>query len=184
MQRRHLGGGGGGGGAMHPTSEPDHSSPASDRPHTVRIRKLQTSGSAIVPGELLNAIKNQRVDSLYLQRQSARDYFLTVAHPEQKQRLLFLATMYYKDVAYWIDDPGRKVTFVNIFGTPYELSDVVLQAHLRKYGTIIFARRGRYHSHPEVENEIRHVRKLLRKNIPTTLHVGPLQVSGAASHMQ
>ena len=30
---------------------------------------------------------------------------------------------------------------------------------------------------PEVENGIRHVRMLSRTNIPTTLHVGPLQVS-------
>ena len=120
-----------------PTPGLDRPSLAFDHPHTIRIRKLQTTGSAIVPGDLLNAIKNQGVDSLCLQRQSMGNYLLTLAHPEQKQKLLFLATIYYKDIAYWIDDPECKVTFVNIFGAPYELSDVVLQAHLRKYRTIL-----------------------------------------------
>ena len=130
-----------------------------------------------MPGDLLSAVKNQGVDSLCLQRQPTGDYLLTLAHPEQKQKVLFQGTIYHKNVAYWFDDPDKRVTFVNIFGAPFELSDVVLQAHLRKYGTILAARRGKYHSHTEVENGIRHLRMILRKNIPTTLHVGPLQIS-------
>ena len=118
------------------------------------------------------------MDFLCLQRQSTGDYLLTLAHPEQKRKLLFLGTIYHHNVAYFIDDPDRKVTFCeHPPPPPLELSDVVLQAHLRKYGTTLSARRGKYHSHPEVEDGIRHVLMLLRTNIPTTLHVGPLRVS-------
>ena len=47
------------------------------------------------------------------------DYLLNLAHPEQKQKLLFLGTIYHHDIAYWIDDPDRNVTFVNIFAASF-----------------------------------------------------------------
>ena len=58
---------------------------ATDQHDTVRIHKLQSTGPAIIPGDVLTAIKNQGVDSLYLQRQSTGDYLLTVAHVEKKR---------------------------------------------------------------------------------------------------
>ena len=168
----------GGGGALHiPQARTQSQTTGLSLSKHSQSYKLQTAGPAIVPADLLTAVKNQGVDSLCLQRQSTGDYLLTFANPMQKQRLLFLGTIYRQNTAYWIDDPDRKVTFVNVFGAPFELSNVVLQAHLRKYRTILSARRGKYHSHSDVENGIRHVRMILRKNIPTTLHVGHLQVS-------
>ena len=104
-----------------PTSTSGRSPPASEWPQTVLIQALQNVGSA---GDLLTALKNQRVDSLCLQRQPTRYYLLSVAHPEQKMKLLFLGTIYDKDLAYWIDDPDHKVTFINVFGTQFELSDL------------------------------------------------------------
>ena len=163
-------------GALHPPG-PAPKPQASIRPNTIRVRKRQNTGPPIVPGDLLSAVKNQGLDFLCLQRQPTGDYLLTLAHPEQKQKLLFQGTIDHKNVAYWFDDPDKKVTFVNIFGAPFELSDVVLQAQLRKYGTLLAARHGKYQSHPEVENGTYHVRMILRKNIPTTLYAGPLQIS-------
>ena len=65
------------GGSAHPSGGPTpnlgRSPPASDRDNTVRVRKLQSSGPAIIPGDLLTAMKNQGVYSLCLQRQSTGD---------------------------------------------------------------------------------------------------------------
>ena len=64
-------------GSAHPSGGPTpnlgRSPPASDRDNTVRVRKLQSSGPAVIPGDLLTAMKNQGVDSLCLQGQSTGD---------------------------------------------------------------------------------------------------------------
>ena len=143
----------------------------------VRVCKLENVGPALVLGDLLIALKNLRVVFLCLQRQLTGDYLLSVPDMDQKKKLLQLGTIYFKDVTYWIDDSERKITFVNIFGTPFELSDNLLQQQLRKSGMVLLAQCGHYHRHPEVEKGIRNIQMFLCKDIPTTLQVGPLSLS-------
>ena len=100
--------------------------PQADRPQTRVVRRWPQAGQA----------QFGSADCICFQRQSTGDYLLMGAHSELNKKLLFIGAIYHQCVTYWINDPDRKVTFVNIFGAPFEFSDVVFQAHLRKYDTI------------------------------------------------
>ena len=60
-----------------------------------------------------------------------------------------------------VEDLNCKMTFVNIFSTPFELSDEVITEHLQVYSKIISERRGHYVTHLEVENAIHRWQMLL-----------------------
>ena len=76
-----------------------------------------------------------------------------------------------------VEDPDQKITFVNIFRAPYELSDDVIADHLRTFGSIIGKPWGHFVTHPEVKNGIRHWQMLLDCPIPGVVHVGPVRLS-------
>ncbi len=67
---------------------------------------------------------------------------------------------------------GRKITFVNVFGAPQELSDAAVTSKLSFFGSILSHRRGHWQSHPEWENGVRHYRMELTHAIPSFVKIG------------
>ena len=76
-----------------------------------------------------------------------------------------------------IEDPDWKLTYINVFGAPFELPDETLTELFQAYGTVIGSNRGHYAAHPNVENGIRHWRMLLCYPIPGVLRVGRVRLS-------
>ena len=77
----------------------------------------------------------------------------------------------------FIQDPDHKMSYVNIFGAPYELADEVIVDHLQTHEQIVSKRRGHYVSHLEVENGNRHWRMLLNRPIQSVVRVGPVRLT-------
>ena len=129
------------------------------RPRTVRLktRKYQD----IHPGDIIVHLKEQEIEAHCLQRQGM-DYLLTVENPHRKLELLQKGFMVVNQMRINIEDPDWKLTYVNVFGAPYELLDETVTELFQAYGTVIGSNRGHYAAHPEVENGIRHWRMLLR----------------------
>ena len=135
----------------------------STRPRTVRLRTGDVKD--LHPNQIIDSLKQQHMEVKCLQRDN-RDHLLTLAHLHQKTFLLEKGYLMVGEKKVLVEDPDRKITFVNIFGAPYELSDDVIVDHLRTFGSIIGKHLGHFVTHPEVENGIRHWRMLLDCPIP------------------
>ena len=129
------------------------------RPRTVCLRIGEAQD--LHPKQIIDYLQQQqKMQTKCLQRDN-RDFLLTLEHLHHKASLLAKGFIVVEKQKIFIEDPDRKMSFVNIFGAPYELSNEVIVEHLQTYGQIVSRRRGPYVSHPEVENGIRHWRMLL-----------------------
>ena len=129
------------------------------RPRTVRL--CIGEAQDLHPKQIIDYLQQQqKMQTKCLQRDN-RDFLLTLEHLHHKTSLLVKGFIMVEKQKIFIEDPDRKMSFVNIFGAPYELSDEVIVEHLQTYGQIVSWRRGHYVSHPEVENGICHWRMLL-----------------------
>ena len=105
------------------------------------------------------------------------DYLLTVENPHHKLELLQKGFIMVNQMRINIEDPDWKLTYINVFGAPYELPDETLTELFRAYGTVLGSNRGHYAAHPDVENGIRHWRMLFCRPIPGVLRVGRARLS-------
>ena len=144
------------------------------RPRTARLRTGKYKD--IHSGDIILHLKEHEIEVSCLQREVI-DYLLTVENPQSKLELLGKGYITVSQKRINIENPDWKVTYVNIFGAPYELPDETLNEHLQEYGTIVGRSRSHYGAHPEVENSIRHWRILLSRPVPGVLRVGRARLS-------
>ena len=147
----------------------------STHPQTVRLRTGDFQD--LHPRQTIEYFQKQIMPIKCLQRDN-KDYLLTLEHLHHKTTLLAkdkIITVDKHNIL--IEDPDRKVTFVNIFGAPYELADEVIVEHLQVFGQIVNKRRGHYMTHPEVENGICRWRMLLNRPTLSVVRVGPVRLT-------
>ena len=152
----------------------ENSQTFNSRPRTVRLKTRRYKD--IHPGDIIVYLKEHEIEVNCLQRQGM-DYLLTVENPHRKLELLQKGFIIVNQMRINIEDPDWKLTYINVFGAPYELPDETLTELFRAYGTVIGSNRGHYAAHPNVENGIRHWRMLLSRPIPGVLRVGRARLS-------
>ena len=150
------------------------------RANTTRPRTMHLCiGEAqdLHPKQIIDYLQQQqKMQTKCLQRDN-RDFLLTLEHFHQKTSLLAKGFIVVEKQQIFIEDPDWKISFINIFGAPCELSDEVIVEHLQTYGQIVSRRRGHYVSHLEVENGIRHWQMLLNRPILSVVRVGPVRLT-------
>ena len=121
------------------------------RPRTVRLKTRKYKD--IHPGDIIVHLKEHEIEANCLQRQGM-DYLLTVENPHRKLELLQNGFMVVNQMRINIEDPDWKLTYVNVFGAPYELPDETLTELFRAYRTFIGSNRGHYAAHPALADAV------------------------------
>ena len=152
----------------------ENSQTFNSRPRTVRLQTRKYKD--IHPGDIIVHLKEHEIEVSCLQRQGM-DYLLTVENPHRTLELLQNGFIIVNQMRINIEDPDWKLTYINVFGAPYEHPDETLTELLQAYGTVIGSNRGHYAAHQEVENGIRHWRMLLCRPKPGVLRVGRARLS-------
>ena len=109
------------------------------RPRTVHLRTNDTQD--LHPRQIIEYLHKQNMATKCLQREN-RDYLLTLEHLHHKTSLLAKGFITVDGHKILVEDPNRKLSYVNIFGAPHELADEVIIEHLQVYGQIVSKRRG------------------------------------------
>ena len=111
-----------------------------------------------------------------LQRRPAGGMLTTFATPALKERFVSNIALPYQNRNYAINDDGRPLVYLNIYGSPYELPDTAIINKLQPFCEVVSTRRGKFTTQPDVFNGMRHYRVRIIKAISSYLRFGKFLV--------
>lgn len=91
-----------------------------------------------------------------LQRKMNDEVVITFNSPAAKEKFLSLNALKIQNESYAIQDIDRPLTFLTIYDTPFELSDLAIIKRLPPYCDVVNYQRGRFNFMPGVYNGLHH----------------------------
>ena len=110
-----------------------------------------------------------------LQRKPSGDMLISFATSDVKRDFVRRNVMQIGTRHYAINDGDNRLTYLNIYDAPYELTDSAIAHRLEPFCEVVHMRRGRFSAN-HVFNGNRHYRVRIHHAIPSYLHFGKFLV--------
>lgn len=111
-----------------------------------------------------------------LQRKLNGEVVVTFKTIAAKEKFLRLNSLHVNSENYALQDVDRPLTFLTIYDTPFELSDLAIIKRLAPFCEVLHYRRGKHSLAPNIYNGLRHYRVRVIKPIPNYLRFGRYQI--------
>lgn len=123
---------------------------------------------------VFNAIKTQGINSraiCCLQKKPSRDMLISFSTPDKKRDFVRNNAIPIEGRLHAINDSDRRLSYLNIYDAPYELSDLAIIHRLEPFCEVIHSHRGKFPT-KGIFNGNRHYRVRIREAIPSYLCFG------------
>ena len=123
---------------------------------------------------VFNAITTQGINPRAircLQKKPSGDMLISFSTPEIKKEFVRNNAIPVEGRIHAINDGDRRLTYLNIYDAPYELSDLAIIHRLESFCEVIHSRRGKYPTNG-IFNGNRHYRVRIHQAIPSYLRFG------------
>ena len=101
---------------------------------------------------------------------------LTLKDPATKERFLNLNSLTVDNQNFALQDIDHPLSFLTIYDTPFELSDLAIIKRLSVYCDVMHYPCGKFEFMPGVYNGLRHYRVRIIKPIPNFLRFGKYEI--------
>ena len=138
-----------------------------------------TPSRATTARSVFDALVNADIDHTEihcLQRKLNGEVVVTFKTIAAKEKFLRLNSLHVNSENYALQDIDKPLTFLTIYDTPFELSDLAIIKRLAPFCEVLHYRRGKHSLAPNIYNGLRHYRVRVIKPIPNYLRFGRYQI--------
>ena len=111
-----------------------------------------------------------------VQRKMNSEVLITFKSVDVKEKFLRLNALTVGGYSYATQDIDRPMTYLTIYNSPFEQSDLAIIRRLAPFCEVVHYRRGKFDFMPGVYNGLRHYRVRVTKPVPSFIRFGKYQI--------